>query len=92
MNSIRKKINGIDEDESFRSGVCEKVGKHKQVECKICLKTMRGDNLVMHMKTHEQTSGKSLKPHGLPNYAKSVKFNIRKSNKVVSQIKQKEVK
>ena len=37
---MRKKSNGIEEVESARSGVCEKVGKHKQVECKIWLKTM----------------------------------------------------
>ena len=49
-----KKPNGIDEAGSSRSGVCEKVGKHKYVECRICLKTMRGDNLVRHMKTHEK--------------------------------------
>ena len=49
----REKPNGIDEAGSFRCGVCGKVGKHKQVECKICLKTMRNDTLERHMKTHE---------------------------------------
>ena len=37
-----KKSNGIEEAGSSESGVCEKVGKHKQVEGKICLKTKRG--------------------------------------------------
>ena len=49
-----KNPNGIGEGGSSGSGVCEKVGKHKQVECRICLKTMRSDNLVRHMKTHEK--------------------------------------
>ena len=44
----------IDETESSRSGVCDKVGKHKYVECKICLKTMRSDTLVRHMKMHKK--------------------------------------
>ena len=34
--------------------MCEKTGKHKQVGCKICLKTMRSDTLKRHMKTHEK--------------------------------------
>ena len=50
----REKTNGIDEAGSSRSGVCEKVGKHKQVECKICLKTMTSYTLKRHMKTHEK--------------------------------------
>ena len=50
----REKPNGIDEAGSSRSGVCEKVGKHREVECKICLKTLRSDNLVRHMNTHEK--------------------------------------
>ena len=49
----REKPNGIDEAGSSGSGVCEKVGKHKEVECKICLKTMTSNNLKRHMKTHE---------------------------------------
>ena len=49
-----KKQNGIDEAWSSRSGVCDKVGKHKYVECKICLKKMRSDHLVRHMKTHDK--------------------------------------
>ena len=49
-----KKSNGIEEAGSSGSGVCENVGKHKQAECRICLKTMRSDNLVRHMKTHEK--------------------------------------
>ena len=51
---VREKPNGIDEAGSSGSGVCEKVGKHKQVGCKICLKTMRSDTLKRHMKTHEK--------------------------------------
>ena len=39
---------------SSGSGVCEKVEKHKQVECKICLKTMTSNTLKRHMKTHEK--------------------------------------
>ena len=49
----REKPNGIDEAGSSGSGVCEKVGKHKEVECKICLKTVTSNNLKRHMKTHE---------------------------------------
>ena len=51
---MKKKSNGIEEAGSSGSGVCENVGKHKQVGCKICLKTMRSDNLERHMKTHEK--------------------------------------
>ena len=38
MKQHEKKTNGIDEAGSFMSGVCGKVGKHKQVEFKISLK------------------------------------------------------
>ena len=54
MEQHVKTPNGIDETGSSRSVLCDKVGKHKYVECKICLKTMRGDTLVRHMKTHEK--------------------------------------
>ena len=54
MKTHEKKPNGIEEAGSSRSGVCGKVGKHKQVECRICLKKMRGDTLKRHMKTHEK--------------------------------------
>ena len=30
------------------------MGRHKQVNCRICLKTMRSDNLKKHMKQHEK--------------------------------------
>ena len=30
------------------------MGKHKQVECKICVKTMRSDTIKGHMKVHEK--------------------------------------
>ena len=30
------------------------MGRHKQVECRICLKTMTSDHLKRHMKTHEK--------------------------------------
>ena len=30
------------------------MGRHKKVECRICLKTMRSDHLIRHMKTHEK--------------------------------------
>jgi hypothetical protein len=30
------------------------MGKHKEVNCRICLKTMRSDNLKKHMKQHEK--------------------------------------
>ena len=53
MKTHEKKSNGIKEAESSRSDECEKVGKHKQVECKICLKTMTSNNLKRHMKMHE---------------------------------------
>ena len=49
----REKPNGIDEAGSSGSGVCKKVGKPKEVECKICLKTMTSNNLKRHMKTHD---------------------------------------
>ena len=52
----REKPDGIDEAGSSGSGVCGKVGKHKQVECRICLKAMRSDTLKRHMKTHEKKS------------------------------------
>ena len=65
----REKPNGIDEAGSSGSGVCEKVGKHKQVECKICLKTMRGDNLVRHMKTHEK------KTNGIDEVNEKIEYN-----------------
>ena len=32
------------------------MGRHKKVECRICLKTMTSDHLVRHMKTHEKKS------------------------------------
>ena len=51
------------------SGVCGMVGKHKQVECKICLKTMRGDNLVRHMKTHEK------KTNGIDDVNEKIEYN-----------------
>ena len=54
MKKHEKKSNGIEEAGSSRSGVCDKVGKHKQAECRICLKTMRSDTLKRHMKTHEK--------------------------------------
>ena len=55
---MRKKTNGMEKARSSRSGECDKVGKHKQVECKICLKTMRSDTLKRHTKKHEKkTSG-----------------------------------
>ena len=54
MEQHTKKINGIDEAGSYRRGVCDKVGKHKYVECKICQKKMRSDHLVRHMKTHDK--------------------------------------
>ena len=54
MKQHEKKSNGIEEAGSSGSGVCENVGKHKQVGCKICLKTMRSDTLKRHMKTHEK--------------------------------------
>ena len=54
METHEKKWNGVEEAGSSRSGECDKVGKHKQVECKICLKTMRSDTLKRHMKTHEK--------------------------------------
>ena len=47
-------MKGTDESECSRSVLCDKVGKHKYVECKICLKKMRGDTLKRHMKTHEK--------------------------------------
>ena len=34
------------------------MGKHREVYCKICLKTMRSDNLKGHMKVHENKSKK----------------------------------
>ena len=30
------------------------MGRHKQIECRICLKTMTSDHLKQHMKTHEK--------------------------------------
>ena len=54
MKQHEKKSNGIEEAGSSGSGVCENVGKHKQVGCKICLKTMRSDTLKRHMKTHKK--------------------------------------
>ena len=30
------------------------MGRHKQVECRICLKRMRSDNLERHMRQHEK--------------------------------------
>ena len=30
------------------------MGKHKKIECRICLKTMRSDNLKKHMQKHEK--------------------------------------
>ena len=54
MKKHEKKSNGIEEAGSSRSWVCAKLGKHNQVEFKICLKTMRGDTLKRHMKTHEK--------------------------------------
>ena len=53
MKKHEKKSNGIEEVGSSGSGVCEKVGKHKEVECKICLKTVTSNNLKRHMKMHE---------------------------------------
>ena len=32
------------------------MGRNKKVECRICLKTMRSDNLIRHMKKHEKKS------------------------------------
>ena len=32
------------------------MGRHKKVECRICLKTMTSDHLVRHMKTHVKKS------------------------------------
>ena len=32
------------------------MGRHKKVECRICLKTMRSDILERHMKQHEKKS------------------------------------
>ena len=55
------------------------------------LSNLRNHEKAMHNPSEIKTSGKSLKPHGLPNHGKSVKFNIRKFNKVVSQIKHKEL-
>ena len=54
MKTHEKKTNGIAKAGSSRSGVCDKLGKHKQVECKICLKRMRSGTLKRHMKTHEK--------------------------------------
>ena len=34
------------------------MGRHKQVECRICLKHMRSDNLERHMEQHvKKTNG-----------------------------------
>ena len=30
------------------------TGKHKQVSCKTCYKTMRSDSVKRHMKVHEK--------------------------------------
>ena len=32
------------------------MGRNMKVECRICLKTMRSDNLIRHMKKHEKKS------------------------------------
>ena len=45
----------MEEAGSSRSGVCDQFRENEQVECKICLKTILGDNLVRHMKTHKKT-------------------------------------
>ena len=37
MKTHEKKSNGIEDAGSSRSEECEKVGKHKYVECKVCL-------------------------------------------------------
>ena len=37
------------------------MGKHKQVECRICFKTMRSDTLKGHMKVHEKYKSKTNK-------------------------------
>ena len=54
MKKHVKKLNGIKEVGSSGSGVCENVGKHKQIGCRICVKTMRSATLKSHMKTHEK--------------------------------------
>ena len=32
------------------------MGKHKQVSCKICYRTMRSDVVKRHMKVHEKSN------------------------------------
>ena len=34
------------------------MGKHKEVECRICFKSMRSNNVKGHMKVHEKYKAK----------------------------------
>ena len=36
------------------------MGRQREIYCKICMKTMRGDNLQRHMKQHEKKSEKEI--------------------------------
>ena len=45
------------------------MGRHKKVACKICLKAMRSDNIVRHMKKHET------KQQGLDEVIEKVDYN-----------------
>ena len=54
MKQHEKKRNGIEEAGSFLSGVCGMLGKHKHIEYKLYLKTMRDDTFKRHMKTQKK--------------------------------------
>ena len=34
------------------------MGRHKQVECRICMMQMRSDNLERHMEQHEKKTNR----------------------------------
>ena len=46
-----------------------KMGRHLQVTCRICLKTMRSDHLKRHMKQHEK------KPYSIDEVTEKIDYH-----------------
>ena len=57
-NNLTRRKSGHDQEKKFGFGKCSKSfnnDKHKQVECKVCLREMRSDRLKRHMRRKDHT-------------------------------------
>ena len=57
-NNLTRRKSGQDQEKKFGFGKCSKTfnnDRHKQVECKVCLREMRSDRLKRHMRRKDHT-------------------------------------